>query len=156
MSEEIRYIDPNTGAQKGTKKAMFDLIPPKALFEIAEHYGVGAEKYAKHNFRKGYPWGLSFAACMRHLWAFWNGEDIDEETGSKHVISAAWHCIALSTFMDEHPELDDRFKFEPVKVSPETEEVEQKKLDAMAIYMLMQKHNITLEEVHKAEFDFGW
>lgn len=111
MAEEVRYTDPNTGAQKGVKKARFDLIPPKALFEIAEHYGVGAEKYAEHNFRKGYPWGHSFAALNRHLWAFWLGEDYDDETGSKHIISAAWHCIALSTFMDDHPELDNRYKF---------------------------------------------
>lgn len=148
MSEEIRYTDPNTGAQKGTKKAMFDLIPPKALFEIAEHYGVGAQKYAKHNFRKGYPWGLSFAALMRHLWAFWLGEDIDEETGSKHVIAAAWHCIALATFMDEHPDKDDRFKLDlPSK---------KQAMDAMSFYHLMCKNGITIDDLRKAEFDDGY
>lgn len=113
-NEEIRMTDPSTGAQKGTKIEKFDLIPAKALSELAAHFGVGSLKYAKHNWRKGYDWGYSYAAMQRHAWAFWSGEDIDEETGSKHIIAAAWHCLILSVFMDEQPDKDDRFRPERV------------------------------------------
>src|SRR5690606_14158706 len=99
-----------TGGQKGSKLARFDLIPAAALHELAEHYGKGAQKYADNNLRLGTDWGLNFAALMRHAWAFWHGEDIDPETGSKHMTAVAWHAFALATFMDTPPELDNRAK----------------------------------------------
>lgn len=99
-----------TGGQKGSKDARFDLVPVVPMRELAELYGVGAKKYAAHNWRRGYDWSLSYAAAMRHLTQFWNGEDRDEEMGSKHVINAAFHLFALAQFMDDFPEYDDRFK----------------------------------------------
>jgi hypothetical protein len=60
------------------------------------------------NWERGYEWSKSFAALQRHIWAFWGGEDVDEETGSRHVIAAAWHCFLLAEFASTHPELDDR------------------------------------------------
>ena len=97
-----------TGGQKGSKLARFDLIPPGVLYELAEHYGKGAEKYDDNNWRKGYDWKYSYAALQRHLTAFWAGEDMDPETGSKHVIAAAWHCFALAEFMEVHQDYDNR------------------------------------------------
>ena len=102
----------STGASKGSKSARFDLIPAGVLLELAEHYGRGAEKYApvngRDNWRNGYDWGLSLAALMRHLNAFQRGEDIDEETGSKHMIAVAWHAFTLVEFMN-HPDLVETF-----------------------------------------------
>lgn len=107
---EVRITDPTTGGQKGSKPERYDLIPSEALSEVARLYGFGAGKYADHNWRRGYKWSLSFAACMRHLWAFWRGETYDPETGLHHCASAAFHCLSLITFTTEHPELDDRYK----------------------------------------------
>jgi hypothetical protein len=112
LTGEVRVTDPQTGGAKGSKPEQCDQIPPNALLELARHYGVGARKYDAHNFRKGYKWSLSYNACMRHLLQFWSGEDRDAETGSKHVIAAAWHCLCLATYIDEHPAKDDRFKGE--------------------------------------------
>lgn len=106
---EVR-VTSSTGGQKGTKPARFDLLPPRALTTVAELYGKGAEKYDDHNWRKGYDWSLSFAAMMRHAWAFWGGEDIDPETGLPHMASVAFHALGLLEFMVEQPEFDDRFK----------------------------------------------
>ena len=107
--DERRTVSP-TGGEKGAKLACFSQIPAGPLLELAEHYGRGAEKYDAHNFRKGYNWSLSIDALNRHLWAFVQGEDIDPETGSKHITAVAWHALALSSFMDEHPEYDDRYQ----------------------------------------------
>lgn len=107
-SREVRITDPKTGGQKGAKPAMFDQIPAEPLWQLAELYGYGANKYAPDNWRKGYSWRLSFAACMRHLWSFWRGEDIDPESGFKHVIHAAWHCMAMAWFLDNRRSHDDR------------------------------------------------
>jgi hypothetical protein len=105
--EEI-LVDPITGGKKGSKLARYDLIPPGALHQLAEHYGRGSKKYGDHNWEKGYPWGQSFAAMMRHAWSWWDGEDLDPETGSNHMVAVAWHAFALLTFIEMHPDFDDR------------------------------------------------
>lgn len=107
--KEVRVVNEKTGGEKGSKAQRFDLVPFEAVAEIAEIYDFGSKKYADHNWRKGYNWGLSFAALQRHLALFWEGEDYDEESGLNHLAHAGWHCLALLTFYREHPELDDRF-----------------------------------------------
>lgn len=116
----------STGAKKARNPQRGSLAPPNALLELFAHYDKGSVKYGDHNWRGGMPWSWNYDALMRHLLAFWNGEDIDAETGSKHITAVAWHAIALSTYMDEHPELDDRLStikskevHEPVPVSQE-------------------------------------
>ena len=95
---EVQVIDSFTGGQKGSKLARFDLVPAGPLYDLAEHYGRGAIKYADRNWEKGYNWSLSFAALNRHLWAWWNGENVDPETGSSHLTAVAWHAFALREF----------------------------------------------------------
>jgi hypothetical protein len=105
---EVCVTDPDTGGQKGMKLARYDLIPAHPLEALANHYGIGALKYEEGQWRKGYKFSLSFAAMMRHGWAFWRGEDIDPETGSPHLAAVAWHAFALMEFVRTHPEKDDR------------------------------------------------
>ena len=109
MNKEETRVRSETGGEKGSKLCQLSQLPPSVLIELGEHFGKGSEKYSAHNFRKGYPWSLSYDALQRHLNQFWGGEDWDPETGSKHVIAAAWHCIALAIFMDEHINQDDRY-----------------------------------------------
>jgi hypothetical protein len=110
-------VTSETGGQKGSKLAQARSLPAATLLQLMEHYGKGAQKYSDHNFRKGYAWSLSYDALMRHLLLFWGGEDIDAETGSKHMIAVAWHALTLATFMDEHPEFDDRYR-PPTQTNP--------------------------------------
>jgi hypothetical protein len=99
-----------TGGEKGSKEVRFDLLPVEALEQVATLYGKGAEKYADHNWRKGYDWSLSFAALQRHAMAFWRGEDTDPELGTPHMASVVFHALALLEFSRRFPEYDDRFK----------------------------------------------
>lgn len=107
-SGEIRTTSA-TGGEKGTKPERYDLIPIGALAQIAQLYGRGAEKYAAHNWRKGYEWSKSYAALQRHATQFWNGEDHDPEMELPHMASVAFHALALLTFMEEQRDFDDRF-----------------------------------------------
>lgn len=109
MSDEVRSVS-STGGEKGTKLERFELVPPEALAKVACHYGVGAAKYAAHNWRRGYEWSKSYAALQRHANAFWSGEDIDAETGSPHMAAVAFHALTLLVFMDEQRAFDDRFR----------------------------------------------
>ena len=102
-----------TGGQKGAKLARYDLMPVDALRELAEHYGKGEKKYPTEagipNFRKGYDISLSYAALQRHANQFWGGEDIDTETGSNHMIAAAWHALYIVQAMHDYGDrFDDR------------------------------------------------
>ena len=107
---ETRYKDPETGGEKGQKPARMASAPAYALEVLAKVYGHGAEKYAPHNYRKGYPWSLSIDALWRHLLLFQDGEDLDPESGYPHMAHVAWHALTLVQFMADHPEKDDRYK----------------------------------------------
>jgi len=117
MLTEVRTTS-STGGEKGTKPERYDLIPIDAMAAVARLYGVGAKKYAEHNWRRGYEWSKSYAALQRHANAFWNGEDYDPEFTdfpSPHLAGVIFHALALITFMQEQPEFDDRF------IGPKTE-----------------------------------
>lgn len=104
---EVRHTS-ETGGQKGVKLARYDLLPPDALEAVARVYGYGASKYDDGNWLRGYPWGWSFGALMRHLWAFWRGEETDPESGHPHLAHAAFHVLALLTFSARGLGTDDR------------------------------------------------
>ena len=91
-----------------TNKARFDLIPPRPLYQLADIYTYGAQKYADRNWEKGMKWGRIFGAVMRHLWSFWMGENNDKESGQPHLAHAAWGCLTLLEYTNTHPEMDDR------------------------------------------------
>lgn len=110
--EEKRITNKLTGGQKGMKQARFGLIPSKPLWEVARVYGYGAEKYANRNWEKGYDWGLSYDAMMRHLNQFWQGEYLDDESELPHLAHAVFHCLALMQYSEHFPEFDDRSKLD--------------------------------------------
>lgn len=109
---EVRTVS-STGGEKGVKPQRHDLMPREALDAVAEVYAFGAEKYADHNWRKGYEWGKSYAALQRHMLAFWAGETYDEESGLPHLAHAAFHLNALLTWLiqdGEGGQFDDRYQ----------------------------------------------
>lgn len=109
VGEEVRTTS-TSGASKGVKPEAMDLIPTVALRSLGRVYGFGRAKYAPvtdahgrrvDNWRLGYEYSKSYAAAMRHLTAFWSGEDIDPESGESHLMHAAWHCFAMRTWHED-------------------------------------------------------
>lgn len=109
MNEEER-ITSVTGGQKCQKLARFELIDSEFVWELAEVCGMGAKKYSDDNWRKGYPWRLSYGALQRHLHQFLMGENADDQSGLHHLAHAAWHCMVLFVFSsrEEYGKFDDR------------------------------------------------
>ncbi|PZR55243.1 hypothetical protein DNL40_02410 [Xylanimonas oleitrophica] len=102
-----------TGGRKGTKPQRYDLLPKAGMDAIAEVLAFGAEKYAAHNWRKGYEWGKSYAAAMRHMTAHWDGETLDPESGLPHLAHAGCHLMFMLTWLAEQGEggeFDDRYR----------------------------------------------
>lgn len=91
-------------------KLPLHLLSTEAMNQTAAVLAFGAEKYAAHNWRKGFTWSRPLAAAMRHITAFNAGEDKDPESGLSHLAHAACCIMFLLEFEKTHPELDDRYK----------------------------------------------
>jgi hypothetical protein len=108
FQDETRIVDPETGGAKGQKLAQMGALDPLALLEVAKVAGMGAIKYERYNFLKGFRWSLAYDADQRHLNLFWAGEDLDAESGLPHVAHAAWQCLCLLSFLLRDLGTDDR------------------------------------------------
>lgn len=106
--DETIIIDEDTGGMKGAKPIRLHAIPWEALAELGRVFAFGETKYKDYNFRRGYAWSLSYDALQRHLWAFWNREDNDQESGLHHAAHACWHCLVLCFFSLTKRGTDDR------------------------------------------------
>ncbi len=107
-SSEVIEVDPTTGGMKGKKDVRLHAVPWESLCELGRVYAYGEDKYDDYNFRKGYKWSLSYDALQRHLGAFWNREDQDQESNLHHLAHAAWHCMTLMFFSLTGRGTDDR------------------------------------------------
>jgi hypothetical protein len=117
MGIETKTVS-STGARKAVKNQRYNLIPPRAVMELAKLYGRGAQKYAPNNFRLGYESSKSYAAGQRHAVLFWSGEDFDTEMGCHHLASFVWHCFTMLECNITHPEFDDRPYLMKKKAAP--------------------------------------
>lgn len=68
-------------------KEDWSLMPWFALRPVARVWTYGANKYAAWNFMKGdgMSWSRVSSAAVRHLTAWQEGEDIDQESGQLHL-----------------------------------------------------------------------
>lgn len=110
LSDMEKSLSSAVGAKYDDGKTRYDLIPAYALYETAEIFTFGARKYADRNWEKGIAYGRLFGAILRHLWKFWRGIEIDEESGKPHLAHATCGCLMLLEMTKIHPDLDDRPK----------------------------------------------
>ena len=74
-------------------KPATQLLPPRALIEVSKVLEYGARKYAPNNWRNpGVSYSRYYGATLRHLFAFWNREEVDAETELDHL-SHATTCL---------------------------------------------------------------
>ena len=71
----------------GIKKVPLSTVSSKVIMEMGLGMLEGARKYGRHNYRvAGVRASVYYDACMRHLMAWWEGEDIDPDSGLHHII----------------------------------------------------------------------
>lgn len=92
-----RKVTETGGAKDNIGKPRWDLLPMRAVGNMAEVLGYGAVKYAPGNWRLGLAWSDMMASAMRHLAAFQDGEEIDPETGLSHLA----HAMCQVGFLEE-------------------------------------------------------
>ena len=96
------------GIKFDNDKLRYDLIPIYSFEELVKVFTFGSRKYDDRNWERGMAWGRVYAALLRHLTAFWRGEDLDPESGLSHLAHVVWNAMALLEFTKTHRELDDR------------------------------------------------
>ncbi len=82
-----------TGATRDMQegKGRYDLMPPRAMFRLAQHFEDGAKKYGERNWEKGIPLNSFINSALRHIFNYMAGE-----RGEDHLIAAAWNMIAAA------------------------------------------------------------
>ncbi len=81
-----------TGAQRDANgtKGRFDLIPPRAMREVAIHYQHGAEVRGERNWERGMPLSWFLDSALRHVYAILEGR-----TDERHDRAAAWNLMSF-------------------------------------------------------------
>lgn len=93
----------------GVRKAPMSTVPPAVLAELGVAMLEGAVKYGKYNYRvAGVRASVYYDALMRHLFAWWEGEDIDAESGLSHITKALACLTVLRDAQMQQMVTDDR------------------------------------------------
>lgn len=94
----------------GIRKILFSVLPMRVLWRVALAMLEGALKYGRHNYRiAGVRASVYFDAVVaRHLTLWWEGEDIDPDSGLSHVDKAIAGLMVMRDSMLEGNFVDDR------------------------------------------------
>lgn len=89
------------GKKDDAGKRRWDLLPLGPVGEVVDVLTYGAKKYAPDNWQHvADPQARYFAAAMRHLSAWREGEKADSETGCSHLAHAAC-CLLFLLWFDK-------------------------------------------------------
>lgn len=105
---EVKASNPKDAI--GVRKAGLSAVPMNVIAEVGVAMLEGAAKYGRHNYRAvGVRASVYFdAAVARHLLDWWEGEDIDAESGLSHVTKAISALVVLRDSMLQGNWVDDR------------------------------------------------
>lgn len=93
----------------GIMKAPFSTMPMGVAYEIALAMLEGARKYGRHNYRiMGVKASVYYDAAIGHMATWWEGEDIDPESGIHHIGKAIASLTVLRDSMMMQNWKDDR------------------------------------------------
>ncbi len=93
----------------GIAKVPMSCIPSVPVAEVATAMYEGARKYGRHNWRKaGVRSSIYYDATLRHLMAWWEGEDFDPDSGLPHIVKAMAGLMVLRDAQVNDRETDDR------------------------------------------------
>ena len=107
MTPKIKDTNPKDAI--GIKKAPLSTLSGQVLFEMGLGMLEGARKYGRHNYRAmGVSATVYYDAALRHLVAWWEGEDIDPDSGLNHVTKALTALLVLRDSMLVGNWIDDR------------------------------------------------
>lgn len=107
MSNSVKDTNPKDAI--GITKTPQSTLPTQVLGEVGVAMMEGALKYGRSNYRvAGVRASVYYDALFRHMSAWWEGEDIDRESGLNHVTKAIAGLMVLRDSMMQGNWSDDR------------------------------------------------
>lgn len=106
---EKRRENPKHAA--GVRKVPYSPVPERVSAEVGLAMFEGARKYGRHNFRAPGTVILAsdyYDAMRRHLADWWEGQDIDPDSGLHHLIKLMASGTVLRDAMHTGAFVDDR------------------------------------------------
>lgn len=101
--------DTNPKDAIGIQKTPLSTVSAAVLAELGVAMLEGALKYGRHNYRvAGVRSSVYYDAVMRHMMAWWEGEDTDPDSGLSHVTKAIASLAVLRDAMIQGKLADDR------------------------------------------------
>jgi len=112
-SETPGYPDDNPKTAIGMTKPPLHFIPPVALIHLGLGMENGGSKYGLMNWREHkVSSSVYYDAALRHLLAWWDGQDVAEDSGVHHL-GHVMACCAILLDAETNLKLnDDRPKFD--------------------------------------------
>ncbi len=99
----------NPKASFGDNKVGLSKVPTGVIYGIACAMAEGGMKYGPHNYRAmGCKHSTYFDAAVGHLAHWWEGEDIDAESGLHHLLKAAASIVVMMDSILMGNDMDDR------------------------------------------------
>lgn len=109
MSLLSKVKDSNPKDAIGIQKTPFSTVSAPVVAEMGVAMLEGALKYGRHNYRSiGVRTSVYYDAALRHLSAFWEGEDIDADSGMPHLVKAMATLMVLRDAQIRGKVYDDR------------------------------------------------
>jgi Domain of unknown function (DUF5664) len=93
--EEDKKLGTNPKDLIGIKKVRLNLVPPSSIIYQALAMQDGAKKYGPYNWRKNKVQASIYVdATMRHLFAWFDGEENASDSGNPHL-GHALACLGI-------------------------------------------------------------
>jgi hypothetical protein len=84
-------------------------VDPNFILGISEVLTKSRDKYPEMNWSLPTKYSTPYDSALRHIMAFWSGEDFDKETNKHHLLHAATNLMFLYFHTrQENPGADDR------------------------------------------------
>jgi hypothetical protein len=125
-----------------------NLVSAPVLAEVGLGMLEGGHKYGRHNYRAiGVRTSIYYDAAMRHLTAWWEGEDIDAESGFANEETAARQAVIDELKLQAETQaspLHVRFnvRFHPVRHRPAAEHRGGHRRRRVAVVAHLSQHNV--------------
>lgn len=101
--------DTNPKEVVGIRKAPLSVVPMNVVAEVGVAMMEGALKYGRHNYRDaGVRESVYFDGTLRHLIAYWEGEDTDPDSGLSHLTKAIASLMVWRDAQMNRHAVDDR------------------------------------------------
>ncbi len=105
MKDPYGYDAHQPGAKLDSGKVDLTLVPGAAVRAIARIMMYGAQKYTRDGWKQVPEAERRYlAACLRHIFAFLDGEEADPESGHHHLHHALCNLAFLAYFLEKRHE----------------------------------------------------